>query len=306
MTFAPAPVAIFGFNRPEHLRLTLEQLSRAEGADVTPLNIFCDGPRTDAERARTDSVRAVAHDPRWTRAFASVDIAGSERNKGLATSITGGVSEVLARHDRVIVLEDDLIVARDFLSYMNAGLEAYEAAASIGSITAFCPLGTLPEGYSHGVMAVPRNCSHGWATWRDRWQRVTWDDTLARRVWHDRHLRRRLNSAGEDRLSRLRHQVRGDIDSWSIRFGAWQVAEGLDTIYPRDNRVVNIGFDGTGVHCGIDAPINEVMGEDLALPAFEMVKPDPAILHAFRQTYSGPVHRRLARRLLMALAKDPT
>ncbi|MBV7377955.1 hypothetical protein [Maritimibacter dapengensis] len=306
MTAPVPPVVVFGYDRPAHLQRTLRCLAATDGARETPLYLFCDGPKAGTDPVRLDAVRYVASDPGWARSFAFVELFCAQANKGLASSIIDGVTTVLERHERVIVLEDDLLVSPDFLTYMNAALAAYADRPSVGSVTGFCPLPALPAHYAHGVMAVPRNCSHGWGTWRDRWDRVTWDTAISRRVWQDRNLRRRLNSAGDDRLSRLRRQALGEIDSWSIRFGAWQVAEGLDTIYPRDNRVLNLGFDGTGVHCGEGAPINDVLATDPTLPDFDLVAPDPAILRAFRKAYSGPYHRRIARKLRLAFVPDPT
>lgn len=302
MTFAP--VVVFGYNRPDHLTQTLDALAQADGSSETELWIFCDGPKPSQSADQIEAVRAVARDPKWQGLFAQVHAVVAPENKGLANSIIGGVTHVIELYERVIVLEDDLLVSQDFLTYLNACLDFYREDQSVGSVTGFCPLQQIPQGYPHDVMAVPRNCSHGWGTWRDRWAELQWDGTFANRVWHDRHLRTRMNIAGEDRLVRLQRQYQGVIDSWSIRFGAWQVATGRATIYPRDNRVLNIGFDGTGVHCGTGTPTNETIEADLTPPKLWQVSEDKAILAAFREAYSGPLHRRILRRLRLLLARQ--
>ncbi len=38
-----------------------------------------------------------------------------------------GVSEIINKYGKVIVLEDDLITTPDFLAYMNEGLNYYDA-----------------------------------------------------------------------------------------------------------------------------------------------------------------------------------
>ena len=255
-----APIVLFAYNRPEHLRKTLEFLARAEGAIHSELWIFCDGPKGEADSALTEAVRAVARDPKCSNWFRATHIETSETNKGLAGSIIGGVTKVMETADRAIVVEDDLLVAPDFVSFMNNCLDYYADDQGVGSITGFSPLKQPPNGYLHDVMAVPRNSSQGWATWTDRWIEVDWEAKDANRIWNERALRHQLNSAGSDRADRLRRQLEGKIDSWSIRFGLFQTVTGRVTIYPARNRVQNIGYDGSGVHSGVGTPKNERSG----------------------------------------------
>ena len=53
----PAPIAIFAFNRPDHLRRTLEALAANELTAESHVTFFYDGPRT--EEIKTDTVRTL-------------------------------------------------------------------------------------------------------------------------------------------------------------------------------------------------------------------------------------------------------
>ena len=282
-----APIVVFGYNRPGHLRQTLTYLARAEGAKHSDLWIFCDGLKSGADLKLIEEVRQVAVDPLWEQRFSSVRITFSETNKGLARSIIGGVSRVLEGAENVIVIEDDLLIAPDFLNFMNDCLIFYRDDRHIGSITGFSPLTAYPPGYRHDVMAVPRNCSHGWATWGDRWREVDWEARGAIYLWRDAGMRHRFNTAGSDRLDRLRRQLNGSIDSWSIRFGLWQSLSGRVTIYPVHNRVCNIGFDGSGVHTRIGQDINADALTEARPYRLEHVNEDPIILSIVHRVYSG-------------------
>ncbi|MBL4680828.1 MAG: glycosyltransferase [Pseudomonadales bacterium] len=295
MSASYAPVVVFAYNRPDHLSRTLDALSRAEGARDTALWLFCDGPKTGQPTAPVEAVRGVAREPRWAELFASVRVVVAEHNKGLAKSIITGVSEVLRKADRVIVIEDDLLVASDFLRFVNACLEFYRDDSSVGSVTGFCPLKAAPPDYTYDVMAVPRNCSQGWATWTNRWQQVDWDVSTASDLWRDAALRRRFNAAGSDRCDRLRRQLEGRIDSWSIRFGLWQTMSGKYTIYPAHNRVLNIGYDGSGVHSRLGQATNDTMAGDPQPFKLTGVAEDEAVLRAFQEIYSGSPLRRFVR-----------
>ena len=48
-----------------------------------------------------------------------------DKNFGLAESIIQGVTEVLKESEKVIVLEDDMVVSPYFLEYMNEALEQF-------------------------------------------------------------------------------------------------------------------------------------------------------------------------------------
>ena len=297
MSRSLAPVVVFAYNRADHLRQTLEALSQADLAAESDVHVFADGPRSEAARPQVEAVRAVLGEAVWKERFASFSVTAADRNRGLAQAIIQGVSQVMEAHGRAIVLEDDLIVSRDFLGFMNDALDFYRDDPSVGSITGFCPLATIPEGYGHDVMRVPRNCSTGWATWVDRWREVDWEAGEARRLYRDPAFRRRFNAAGTDRLDRLRRQLAGKVSSWSIRFGLWQTASGRDTIFPTVNRMTNTGYDGSGVNTRAGDEINQAFAPDGAPYRLEAVDTDPRILKAFRRVYSGSPISRLARAL---------
>lgn len=290
-----APIIVFGYNRPDHLTQTLAHLAQAQWAGDSDLWLFCDGPKPNADRSRIDAVRAVARDPVWRERFRSVRVKTSEVNKGLARSIIGGVSAVMEDAGRAIVVEDDVVVSPDFLAFMNDCLNFYASDPSVGSVTGFSPLEATPADYAHDVMAIPRNCSQCWATWADRWREVDWEARDAARLWRDPALRRRFNAAGNDRADRLRRQLAGKIDSWSIRFGLWQTLTGRHTIYPVHNRVRNIGYDNSGVHTRGGQDVNAHALTEARPYRLEPVTEDPALIRAVARVYGGPWHKRVLR-----------
>ena len=44
----PAPIALFAYNRPDHVRRTLEALAANHIASGSLLEVFCDGPKEGA------------------------------------------------------------------------------------------------------------------------------------------------------------------------------------------------------------------------------------------------------------------
>jgi len=300
MSHSYAPVVVFAYNRPDHLRQTLAALAEADLAGDSRVRVYADGARNEAAREGVAAVRTVLVDPVWRDRFAAFEVVASDENKGLAKAIVGGVTGVVEQAGRVIVLEDDLIVSRDFLRFMNDALDFYQSDQTVGSISGFCPLKAPPAGYTHDVMRVPRNCSTGWATWADRWRAVDWTAADAPRLNRDPAFRKRFNSAGSDRVDRLRRQMEGTVSSWSIRFGLWQTASGRDTIFSSFNRLVNSGYDGSGVNTKAGEAINATFKAEGSPYVLAPVETSPAVLAGFRRVYSGSPLARLRRFLITA------
>lgn len=278
-----APVALFVYRRPDHTRRLLDSLRRNALAPDSVLYVFSDGA------ARTDdvpAVQAVREQLRQLDGFAQVVLMEREGNVGCADNIIRGVGQVLEAHDSVIVVEDDLVLAPDFLAFMNAGLRAYRDRPEIFSVSAASPPPRempLPADYPWDVYLAPRTSPWGWGTWRDRWDAVDWRMPDYPRFRFNPVLRRRLTRGGNDLGSMLDDQMAGRIDAWDVRFNYAQIMAGRFSLYPRFSYVVNAGLDGSGTHCRAadryqvdlaDAQMVPEMPADLA--------PDARILKAVR------------------------
>lgn len=244
-----APIAIFAFNRPEHLQRTLDALAANSLADQSHVTIFCDGPRNDAERAKTDAARAVACAEIDAGRFASVNTVMQEHNKGLAPSIIAGVTSILNVHERLIVLEDDMLTSPFFLRYMNDGLEVYAHEDAVASIHGY--------GFPHAVSDPPEtfflpgaDC-WGWGTWRRAWNLFE-DDAAALIGRIDaQRLRNIFNVDGCYRYYEMLEDTRdGRVSSWAVRWYAATFLAHKWTLHPARSLVFNIGNDSSGTHCG--------------------------------------------------------
>lgn len=291
-----APVVVFAYNRPDHLRRTLDALAATRLASRTRVQVFADGPRAPAAADAVAAVRRVLAQETDAGRFAEFTVDASDHNRGLARSVIRGVGQVLDECDAVIVLEDDVLVTADFLEFMNACLRFYSNDQAVGSVTAFCPLRKLPPDIDGDVFLAQRNCSQSWGTWRRVWQGVDWSGAGAAELAASWRLRLAFNRYGNDRYQRLRRQLAGHGHSWSILFGLSMFLRNLGTVYPAVNRVRNIGYDGSGVNCGVGTAINE----DISAAPYSLHRAvaDPRIRREFKRVYSGPWPRSLLRDVL--------
>ena len=240
-----APVALFVYNRPAHTRQTVEALLANTLAGETPLHVFSDAPKSDAARQSVESVRLYI---RSIGGFKSVTIVERETNFGLARSIIDGVTSLCEQYGRVIVVEDDLITSPHFFSYMNNGLTRYEHEDRVMQIAGY--MFPVRLRLDEDALFLPFTSSWGWATWERAWRHFDASGSGHRRLVEDRSLRRAFDLNGKyGYFKMLESQLRGETDSWAIR---WYLSvflmNGL-TLYPKKTLVKNCGFDGSGVNC---------------------------------------------------------
>lgn len=148
--------------------------------------------------------------------FKSVNYTFSETNKGLGNSVIKGVTEVINRYGKAIVLEDDLILAPNFLFFMNQGLDKYKEEKSVFSICGYSNKVKVPKDYSYDTYFCTRSSSWGWATWADRWNSVDWELEN-----FDKYhiLKKEFNRwGGSDCWKMLNDWKCGRNKSWAIRF----------------------------------------------------------------------------------------
>ncbi len=239
-------IAIFIYNRPDHLRKTLSSLLKCDGIDDSPITVFGDGPKREDQRADVEAARSVARELLGERA----DYRFSEVNKGLSTSIIAGVEALLAEHGKVIVLEDDFELAPGFLTFMNTALEQYSDDDQVCQISGYAF--AVPEfAELDRALFLPFTTTWGWGTWQRAWEHFDPMATGWEQLAHDPALRKRFNLEGVyDYTTMLQRQMKGQRDSWGIRW-YWSVfrRNGI-TLFPPTSLVRNTGMDETGTHGG--------------------------------------------------------
>lgn len=252
---ALAPVALFCFRRPEHTQRTLAELTGAKLANKTELHVYCDGPRHAKDVPGVDAVRDVVQRHAWP---GKIVIHESPHNRGLAASIAAGVTELTEQHGRVIVVEDDLLVAPEFLKFMNAGLFRYENDDRVMQLGGY----VLPNVKSAAPFLLPVTTSWGWATWRRAWRHYDPRTSGIEKLTVDPELRARFDLDGAyPYFQMLADQRAGRIDSWAIRWYLSVFLQGGLVLYPPQSLVDNIGWDGSGAHCGVSASYQSTLHE---------------------------------------------
>lgn len=241
-----APIVVFAYDRPDHLRQTLDALAKNDLASESVLYIYCDGAKETAsaeQRKRIIENRKVAHS---ATGFKELHVIERPQNVGLKDNIVDAVTEIVNQYGRIITLEDDIITSIGFLRYMNDALEVYKDEERVMHISSYMwpHRWLLPETFFYEV-PYPGG---GWATWQRAWKHYSDDAHELYHYWHTRWTE--FDKFGGDYLSRqLMANHNGTMRTWFIKWHAVMLRmEGL-TLYPRQSLTNNIGFDDLATNC---------------------------------------------------------
>lgn len=243
-----APVVLFVYNRPAHTRRVLEALQANDLAAESELFVFSDGPKAGADendQRKIEEVRAIANEKNWC---GTVHLIASEKNKGLAQSVIEGVTEIVNRFGKIIVLEDDLVTSPSFLRFMNESLDEYADDDRVISITGY----TYPvkQKLTETFFLRGADC-WGWASWKRGWDLFEKDGAKLLHEIETKNLSNDFDFDGTYPYTQmLRDQVEGRNASWAIRWYASAFLNNQLTLYPGKSLVQNIGVDGSGTHSG--------------------------------------------------------
>ncbi len=241
-----APIVVFGYNRPDHLKRCLTAIESNLEAQLSDIYIFIDGPK--AGKANIDIFEECKAIAEKEYKFGTKRIIARNSNLGLASSIRTGLDFIFKRYESVIVIEDDIILASTALKYLNAGLSIYIDNPKVSSIHSYqYPL----NGNLQSCVALKGADCWGWATWKDRWQSTSFNGAELLEQLKVRELIAEFDLNGVMNYSdMLQLQIDGKIDSWAICWHASMFLQNRFCIYPPTSLSLNIGMDGSGIHSG--------------------------------------------------------
>ncbi len=235
------PIGVFAYNRPRHLQLCLEAISRSQkycGKEFA-IHIFCDAPKKDADVEMCKATQEIAKN------FGKAKVICREKNRGFA-NITEGISELCNTFGRAIVIEDDVLVAPDFLQFMDRALEKYEHEEKVFMISGFMYHGM--ENFEKESFFLRSTFIWGWATWARAWKHYDWNPKGWRALVDNPKERKLFDFYNSHPFSKcLEKTMTGKWNTWDAQWMCSHFQLGALTLYPSRSLVWNCGV-GSGVH----------------------------------------------------------
>jgi len=237
------PIIVFAYNRANLLNETLNNLKKCNNFVLSKIYIFIDGPKNFDDREDVNNVINVCE--KFKDENPSTIIIKNNNNIGLKKSIIKGISEIFKNNEAAIIIEDDLLVSKNFLDYMNEGLDFYNNNKNIISISGYTPL----NGKNINVTFSKRTSSWGWATWKDRWEKINWNlDKEMYKYIHKKQYHIKSLDLGYDFPLLIEKHLNSLVDSWLVIFVFNQLINDKWTVHPSNTKVLNIGMNSSGTH----------------------------------------------------------
>lgn len=243
---ALAPIVLFTYNRIWHVKQTLDALIQNNLSRQSDLIVFSDGPKSQDD---INNIHIIRDYLKTINGFNSILVVEREANLGLSASIITGVTDVINKFGRIIVLEDDMVTSPYFLQFMNSALDVYENEDEVISVHGYVyPIkAQLPDTF----FLKDTGC-WGWGTWKRGWDQFESDGNKLYNELVDQKLTQKFDCNGSFDFTRiLQDQVEGKNNSWAIRWQASAFLNNRLTLFPGQSMLKNIGHDGSGVHCGV-------------------------------------------------------
>jgi glycosyltransferase involved in cell wall biosynthesis len=242
-----APILVTVYNRSDHFKRCIESLKRCELASSSVLYISSDAAYRKEDEKEINIVRQYSKE---IQGFKKVILLFQSENKGLMTCYNDSFEEILKESDRIIFLEDDIIVSPDFLKYMNDCLEFYKDEKQVYSISAFSSSIFYPQLIKEEteVYFTHRFNPWGFGIWKDRLLtggEYSLDDV--KNSLREPEFIKKLNNIGADLypafLSAMAQKKMLALDYLNVFH---MVKNNLVTVTPYHLKSFNIGNDGSG------------------------------------------------------------
>jgi hypothetical protein len=243
-----APIVLFAYNRPIHTQKVLDSLALCEESIQSDIYIYCDGAKDNVDEMGLKNIHQVRQIVNSENRFKKVVVTEQSKNKGLANSIIDGVTEVVNKYGKIIVIEDDLIVSKGFLNYMNQALLMYENEPKVGCIHAWNYFFTNIEDFESTFFLKGADC-WGWATWKSSWELFNPDARFLLNQIVSNKQEFEFNRKNTHKFTQmLQDQIEGKVNSWAIRWHASLFCNDKYCLHPTKSLVNNIGFDDLATH----------------------------------------------------------
>lgn len=242
-----APLALFVFNRAKTTKKVLNSLAKNKLIQKTNIYIFCDAPKFSKDNKEINKVRKLIDNFKNCK---KKSVIIRDVNFGLKKNILEGLKFIFKKYEKVIVLEDDILTSKYFLTYMNEGLKKFKDIKKVASIHSYCYPIEEKDNLEDHFFLRGADC-WGWGTWKDRWSlyndnsKKLFQGIKKKKLINDFNV---YNSYFFSKMLLNNLKVNEEKKSWAINWYASMYLKNKLTLYPKNSLCKNIGFNVDGTH----------------------------------------------------------
>ena len=243
------PIVLFAYNRPEHLKKTLNSLKKIK--KINKIYFFCDGPKQNANKENIKKIkqcRNIIKKINWTEK----ETYFQKKNIGIKNTLLLSAGIIFDQNDYkfAIYLEDDNIVLPGFYEYMKTCSKKFLNNTNIFSVTGYNFL------LNKKLYSEIEN-DHFFLNYTNTWSIGFWKRSW--KLWKKEilNLEGKANSIIFKTIlksknyilynSLLEGYIKKNNAGSTYCYTSWKY-NGL-TVFPKYPLITNIGMDGSGDNC---------------------------------------------------------
>lgn len=245
------PIVIFCYNRPNHLKKLLNSIYKNKDFNKYKYYFYCDFYRNKDDKKDNFLVKKLLNK---ISKIKNKKIIFRKYNHGLSKNIINGINQIFQKYQAAIIFEDDLILNKFALNFLNKNLNYFKKDKSVYSISGYSYVNKNLS--KNDIIKIRRHSSWGWATWRDKWKKINFED-----LKFFQSSKKNFNILGNDMSLMLEGNNESLIDSWAVRFNFYCFKKNKFSIQPLYSMIKNTGNDFSGYHKSFRFSINESFSE---------------------------------------------
>lgn len=248
-TYNYSPVFIPTLCRHEHLRQTLESLRCCTHAELTDVYIGLDYP---LKEKHWDGYRKIDEYLKTVNGFKSLTVLRREHNFGSTKNRESALEMICSKYDSFIYMEDDNVVSPNFLDFINKGINRFQDEEDVIAISGYSYRNDFPCGKSnfykersgfnvwgHAMTSANYVKMRTELTRWYSWKRILNPYTLIYCAWY----------SWSSFLFLMLHAAFPRLKSDYV-LSNYMLFSKKNMVMPAKSLLRNIGFDGSGEHCG--------------------------------------------------------
>ena len=291
-----APILLFTYARLHSLKRLVKSLKSNKESYNHELFIFSDAPKNIKDKKQVGKVRDYI---KTIKGFKKIIIFNNKKNLGTALNIINGVSKVINKRKKVIILEDDLLLSSHFLDYMNKSLAKYEKLKKVWHISAWNYNFKFKNDQYDAYLSNHPSC-WGWATWQDRWVHFKKNPKKLISGWKKEKIKKFNLDNNYNFWSQVLRNNKNIINTWAIFWYATIFEKKGLCLTPKNSLVLNMGNDNFAVNThknSIDKKHNFV--KSFSIKKFpKVIKENQIMINTIKSNLKTSFFKRIIRKFV--------
>lgn len=254
-----SPILVGVYDRYVHFQKCVESLQACPEAIFTTLFIASDAPYRSLDSVNIEKVRSYA---RSITGFNEVVLIEREENYGANNNWLDALGQVFQKHDRVIMLEDDVVVGAGFLGFLNSALVQYKDDERVAGACAYLPPGIKKPDVQ--PFFLQNRAPYGYGVWREKEHKIRalMNKRYVASCFESYSFFKKYEKVNPHVARAIPLVAYGDSCAGDILTGIVMQSKGLLAIYPPVSISKSIGNDGSGLHAGENKALQNQVASD--------------------------------------------